>query len=110
MSYPRGRIDENRILEFDLELQVSIRMPRNNRTNSGCKQIDHDADSADHVVGEKMRKRIDANVAIFTASSHSSHHCEPEHNQPDQFVRPNDAGTEDFPEHDLSDCKQHHAA
>jgi len=83
MGYPRGRIDENRILEFDLELQVSIRMPRNNRTNTSCEQIDHDADAADHTIGKEMRKRIDSNVAIFTARSNGPHHCEPKHDEPD---------------------------
>ncbi len=79
MCNPCGRIDENRILKLDLKLQVSICLPCNNGTNTGCKKIDDDAYSVYHAIWEEMRKRIDSNVAIFTTRSDSTHDCEPEH-------------------------------
>ena len=49
-------------------------------------------------------------MAVFTAGSDSSHHREPQHDQANKLIRPNDACIEYLAKYDLANGEQYQTA
>jgi hypothetical protein len=85
-------------------------MPGDDSANSRSENIDSDADDIDYSVGKQVCNRVDSDMAIFAAGSDSSHHREPEHDQANKPICPNDACIEYLAKYDLANGEQHQTA
>lgn len=55
-----------------------------------------------------MRQSVDANVAIIACRSDGAYHREPQNNELDEIICPDDARLEYLAEHDLRDTNENH--
>ncbi len=85
-------------------------MPRQHAAHEGGERVDDDPRDPCVFLGNEMRKHVDAQVAVTAARGNRSDQGNPEHEQLDELVRPDEAEAEKDPQDDLGDRQQHQRA
>lgn len=105
---PGRRINEYRIFELDFQLQVAVGMPGDHRTDNGSEDVDDNPRELDRDLWKNMGQSVNSYVAIVARGGNRTDHRQPKDHELDEFVSPDEPGTENFPHDDLADRQQHH--
>ncbi len=103
MSDPCGYIDQYRVFELYLQLHVSPGLPGYDGAYERREDIDDYPYEVDSPVRQQVRQRVYADVSVVPCRRDRAYHGEPEDDQLDHLVGPEQACFEHFPQDDLAD-------